>query len=83
MTLEKCTGCEKHCTFNAVQITNEFCADSNKPYYIAALDDRVVAAYFDNSGKKQTTRLCQTEQEAREIAKQISVFCCRHKINAK
>ncbi|MBO5834157.1 MAG: hypothetical protein J6R22_04365 [Alphaproteobacteria bacterium] len=83
MTLEICTGCKRRCTFNSAPITNEYSIDIEQPYYIPALGNTIIAAYYDNNGKKHTTPLCKTAQEAQELAKHISTFCCNHSQNAK
>ena len=82
-TPEKCEGCEKHCTFNAIPAKNEYSAGLYNTYYLPALDDTIIAGYCDNSGKTKKTRMCETAQEARKLAEHIYMFCCYHKQNAK
>lgn len=83
MSAENCMGCKRRCSFNYAPITNEYSIDIERPYYIPVLGGTIIIAYYDNNGKKHTTPLCKTAQEAQELAKQISTFCCNHKQNAK
>ena len=79
---ERCDGCNKFCTFNAVQKTHKISGEITQTYYLPTHNNEIIKTYIDNNGKEHRT-ICKTSQEALELAKYISKFCCYHKSNVK